>query len=228
MGGLDLLSPYPAIVAAGVGQRLVQPLLQWSWLTFLPLGAVRRSRRPSLSAAGGQLMLVRSAAYAACGGHAAVRDRVLEDVALAREVKRAGGTVALADGSALATCHMYASWRELVDGYTKSLWAAFGSTPGAVGMVALLWWLYVVPPLAVLGAGRLPLWAAVAGAVGYAGAVLGRVAAARATGGRKWPDALGHPVSVALFGWLVARSLWHRRTGRLRWKGRDLAAGGAR
>ena len=45
------------------------------------------------------------------GGHAAVRDRILEDLGLARLITRAGGRIALADGSALATCRMYGSWR---------------------------------------------------------------------------------------------------------------------
>jgi hypothetical protein len=48
----------------------------------------------------------------------------------------------------------------------------------------------------------------------------GRVISARATGGRAWPDAFAHPVSVVLFAWLVARSFHLRRRGRLTWRGR--------
>jgi len=201
--GAELLTPYPKILATTAGERLVQPLLQWSWLTFLPLRAMERSRRASLAAAGGQFLVVRAEAYRRAGGHAAVRDRVLEDVELARAVKRAGGRIALADGSSLAECRMYTSWRELVDGYTKSLWAAVGFP-----VVAALLALYVVPLLTVS-------WL---GLVAYALGVLGRVVSARATGGRAFPDALAHPVSVLLFAWLVARSYVKRRT--VRWKGR--------
>ena len=128
-------SPYPRIVTGAVGERLVQPLLQWSWLTFLPLRAMERSPRPSLAAAGGQFLVVDRAGYDRAGGHAAVRGEVLEDIALARAVKRTGGRIALADGSRLADCRMYTSWRELVDGYTKSLWASFGSPAGAAAVV---------------------------------------------------------------------------------------------
>ena len=117
--GFDLVSPYPRIVAVGAGERLVQPLLQWSWLTFLPLRAMERSRRPALAAAGGQFLVVTRAGYERAGGHAAVRDRVLEDIELARAVKRSGGRVALADGSRIASCRMYESWRDLASGYTK-------------------------------------------------------------------------------------------------------------
>jgi glycosyltransferase involved in cell wall biosynthesis len=205
---VDLLSPYPQIEANKLGERLVQPLLQWSWLTFLPLRAMERLRNPSLAAAGGQFLVVRAAAYRRAGGHAAVRGEVLEDIALARAVKRSGGRIALADGSRIATCRMYMSWRELVEGYSKSLWASFGS-PVAAALVTLgLLGLYVVPLLI----GR---WL---GLAAYLVAVLGRVVSARATGGRAWPDALAHPVSILLFAWLLVRSYRRRRT--TRWKGR--------
>ncbi|MEV0716772.1 glycosyltransferase family A protein [Asanoa sp. NPDC050611] len=225
--GFGLLSAYPRIVAESWGERLVQPLLQWSWLTFLPLRAMERSRRPSLAAAGGQFLIVDRAAYDAAGGHAAVRSSVLEDIALARAVKRAGRRITLADGSRVASCRMYGSWRELVAGYTKSLWASFGSRSGAAAVVALLFLVYVAP-LALIVAGALASSAGLllAGCVGYGLGVLGRAVTAAATGGRWWPDALAHPVSVVLFGWLVARSYRLRRAGVLRWRDRPVVPAG--
>jgi hypothetical protein len=142
---------------------------------------------------------------------------VLEDIALARAVKRAGGRIAMADGSSLATCRMYTSWSELVDGYGKSLWASFGGPVGAVAVVGLLAALYVAPFAAIAGSVRSPALG-LAGCAGYLAGVAGRVVSARATGGRAWPDPLGHPLSVVLFGWLVARSFAGRR--RVTWKGR--------
>ena len=218
--GVTLLSPYPRITGAG---RLVQPLLQWSWLTFLPLRVMERTRRPSLAAAGGQWLVIDRAGYDRAGGHAAVRADVLEDLALARAVKRSGGRIALADGSKLADCAMYRSWSELVDGYTKSLWASFGSSAGAAGVVLLLLALYAVPPLAVpvfvvAGAPGAAAWCLIA----YLSGVAGRAVSAAATGGRMWPDAFAHPVSVVLFGWLVWRSYRMRRLGRLAWRGRPV------
>ena len=218
--GATLLSPYPRITGAG---RLVQPLLQWSWLTFLPLRVMERSRRPALAAAGGQWLIVDDAGYRRAGGHAAVRDDVLEDIGLARAVKRAGGRIVLADGSPYATCRMYSSWRELTGGYAKSLWASFGSATAAAAVVVALLLLYAVPPVAAvaLAAAGHTSPAAIAAAA-YLLGVLGRVVAAAATGGRGWPDALAHPVSIVLFGWLVLRSFRLRRRGGLSWRGRPL------
>jgi hypothetical protein len=217
---VTLLSPYPRIVGAG---RLVQPLLQWSWLTFLPLRAMERSGRPSLAAAGGQLLVTDRAGYDRAGGHAAVRDDVLEDIGLARAVKRSGGRIALADGSTLATCTMYDSWRELTGGYTKSLWASFGSPGGAAGVVAVLVLLYVAPPVtAIVALAVGAVGPALMSLAAYLIGVVGRVVSARATGGRAWPDALAHPVSVLIFAWLVVRSFTLRRQRRLSWRGRAL------
>jgi hypothetical protein len=214
--GSTLLSPYPRITGAG---RLVQPLLQWSWLTFLPLRAMERSPRASLAAAGGQWLLVDRHGYDRAGGHAAVRGDVLEDIGLARAVKRSGGRIALADGSRLATCAMYTSWRELSDGYAKSLWASFGSPAGAAAVVGVLLLLYAAPPLLLIsGSVAAALW----GVCAYVIGVVGRVVSATATGGRAWPDALAQPISIVVFGWLVGRSFMLRRRGRLSWRGRPV------
>ncbi len=206
--GLDLLSPYPRQEAPGA-TALVQPLLQWSWLTFLPLRIAERSARPSLSAANGQLLAVRRSAYARAGGHAAVRAEVVEDIELLRTVKRTGGRGGVCDGTDLATTRMYDGWDELVHGYTKSLWTL------PAPLLALLLVVYVVPPLAALRGSR-------AGALGYAAGVAGRVVAARRTGSRSLPESLAHPVSVALFAGLAGRSRLAHRRGVLTWKGRAL------
>jgi len=203
---LDLLSPYPRQEAPGA-TRLVQPLLQWSWLTFVPLRLAERSRPSALSAANGQLLAVRRAAYDRAGGHAAVKGAVVEDVELLRAVKRAGGRGGVVDGTHLATTRMYASWEELVAGYAKSLWTV--PLPALLALGAL----YVVPPVAALAGSP-------AGAAGYAAGVAGRVVTARRTGGRALPDALAHPLSVTAVLALAVRSRLARRSGRLTWKGR--------
>ncbi len=214
---LDLVSPYPRQLAETWSERLAQPLLQWSWITFLPLPLAERSPRPSLSAANGQLLAVDAAAYRRAGGHGAVRDAVLDDVALVRAIKAAGGHGGMADGTGLATCRMYETWGELRDGYTKSLWSAFRSPGAALGVMAGLGVAYVVPPLAAARGSRV-------GLVGFGAAVAGRYLVAERTGGRSLPDSFAHPASVLLLWWLTASSWWRRRRGGLRWKGRDLPA----
>lgn len=211
---VELVCPYPRQITTGVLQRLVQPLLQWSWLTFLPLGLAERSAHPALVAGNGQFLAVRAAAYRAVGGHSAVRGEVLEDLALARRFKASGFRAAMADGTDIATCHMYVSDRDLVDGYTKSLHDAFGP-----GTLMLLGGMYLAPSAGLLlsrdGTTRALCLTA------YGAAVAGRVAVAKRTG-QPLADTVTHPLSMAALFGLYVRSVVAHRRGRIQWRGRDL------
>ena len=210
---LDLVSPWPRQLAVTPAERLVQPLQQWLWATLLPLRAAERSPRPSLAAANGQFLVVRRAAYERAGGHGAVRGDVLEDIALLRAVKRAGGRGVVVDGSALAATRMYDGWPALAAGYEKSLWSALGGSPaGSLAAAAALTAVHVLPPLTGTRAGL----------VGYLAGVAGRAVTAARTGGRVWPDSLAHPVGLVLLDLLVVRSVLGRRRGALTWRGRTL------
>jgi hypothetical protein len=202
---LGFVSPYPRQLAETPAERLVQPLLQWSWLTFLPLRMAEHTRRPSMAIANGQLLAVDAALYRRAGGHRAVCGAVLEDVALARTLRGVGGHGGVADGTGVAACRMYRGWPELRDGYAKSLWAAGGTPAGSTAQVALLTALYCWPD-----------------PVTYLAGVASRLVSAARTGGRMVPDVLAHPLSIATYAGLSALSLWQHRTGTLTWKGRVL------
>ena len=222
--GFAMVCPYPRQIAVTFGERLVQPLLQWLWMTFLPLRMAEGLRPPAMVAANGQFMVIDANVLAAVGGFESVKGEVLDDVALGRVFKRAGHRVAVVDGTGLAACRMYNSWQELVDGYAKNLWSATTSPAGAFGLAGLLALTYIVPPAgAVVGlALRRPKLAAV-GMVGYTFGVLGRLVSARTTGARTL-DSLMHPLSIGALISLMARSWWKKRRGLLRWKGREIVA----
>lgn len=219
-GDFDLVAPYPRQEAAGPLERLVQPLLVWSWATTVPLRIAEDRQWASMSVANGQLLVFDARSYRAIGGHESVRGDVIEDVALMREMRRAGLRAVTIDGSTVATCRMYESSTDLIDGYTKSAWRAFGGPVGSAAVNLLLIALYVVPPLAVLtGRGSVRIW----GAFGYASGVTGRVLVARRTGERIWPDALAHPLSISAFALINALSWWRHANGTTQWKGRRLS-----
>ncbi len=219
-GKLALLSPYPRQLANGVMERLTQPLVVWLWLSHLPVKLTETRPYPSLAAANGQFIVVDTHAYRVSGGHASVASEVIEDVALLRSLKRHGFRGVPADGSAVSECRMYDGAEQVYRGYTKSLWSAFGSEPGAIAVLGALLTAYVLPPMCLV-AGRTRgtrIW----GAIGYAAAVTGRVAIARHTRERIWPDALAHPISILTLCALTIASLASRRRGTLSWRGRAL------
>ncbi|MBA3745702.1 glycosyltransferase, partial [Sporichthya sp.] len=155
--GLALLSLMPRQLAETPAERLVQPLLAWSWLSTLPVRPAEHSLRPSTAAAIGQFLLVERDTYAAIGGHGAIRAAVVDDIELARAAKRAGHRSGMAVGSAVACCRMYAGWDELRAGHTKWLWAAFGRDGRlipAAAMCGVLALLGPVPAAAALRGSR--------------------------------------------------------------------------
>jgi Glycosyl transferase family 2 len=217
---LSLVSPYPKQVADTPGERLVQPLLQWLWLTFLPLRLAERPKPVSMAAANGQVLAVVASAYRSVGGHASVREQVIEDVELAKAFKAAGHRAGVAEGSEIVTCRMYENWGELQEGYSKSLWAALPSQTAARGAGVLLTLAFVVPPLSlVAGLVTRSTRLSLVGGAGYVAGVLGRIISARTTGGSV-ADAAAHPGSILALLWLGGRSRRKLQRGELQWKGR--------
>ena len=217
--GLDFVSPYPKQVAVGILGRLIQPLLQWSWLTFVPLGIAKRSQRPSLAVANGQFIACRREAYVNVGGHERVAHEVIEDVALLRAFLAAGYRGTVIDGTHLATCTMYQSNSDLVNGYAKSLWTAFGGIVGSVFVNLFLLTLFTVPAV-LLFSSHWPIALAT-----LLLNVAGRFVVARTPKQRHFPDVFLHPLSIALLAVLNVISWSRHLRKRNTWKGRPIEVG---
>ncbi|WP_245717592.1 glycosyltransferase [Nocardia jejuensis] len=220
-----LVCPWPAQQAETGAERLVQPLLCWSWASTLPVPVSNRSLRPSTAVACGQFLVFDAAAYRGIGGHLAVADQVTEDLAIARELRRAGRRTTLVAAGRLARTRMYRGAAELDTGYTRWLWSAYGGPAGSLavgGVAALAFW---APPLAAI-LGRGPIRRV--GLLGYTAAVTTRLLARSTETGTR-PDrtdllaALAHPASVAAYARLSARSHRAHRHGALSWKGRRVS-----
>jgi len=94
-----------------------------------PLHVVHR-RGTGLAFANGQCILIRRGAYDAAGGHAAVRDRFVEDIALAGRVKALGLAIRVALIREIVRCRMYASLGQLRRGWSRILYDALDRRAG--------------------------------------------------------------------------------------------------
>jgi hypothetical protein len=79
------------------------------------------------AAANGQYLLVTRQTYDAVGGHSAVATSLLEDVALAKAVKAFGHRIFFRFGGDAVRTHMYRSFSQLREGWTKNLVLLFPS-----------------------------------------------------------------------------------------------------
>ena len=123
----DLLSGMPHQIVKTWSEQLLVPILAWSFMAFIPLALAQRVRPAFLSVAIGQYLLFRRSAYEKINGHAAVRDKVVEDFELARNIKKAGLQWRFVDATARIHCRMYHNFREVFNGLSKNLFIVFGN-----------------------------------------------------------------------------------------------------
>jgi glycosyltransferase involved in cell wall biosynthesis len=212
LGSREFISAYPRQVALSFSERLVQPLLQWSWMTTVPLRMAERSSRTSLAVANGQFFMVKKSALAQISGFTAIANEVLDDMKLARALITSGAHGGVADGSKIAHTRMYKNFREIKTGYGKSLWSAF-ATPLGAGVAIAFIFLTGIAPIILWFTGN-PI-----GLFTYEIIVITRIFSAKRSGGRTL-DSLLHPISSAILIYLIVYS-WRMR-GKVQWKGRTL------
>jgi glycosyltransferase involved in cell wall biosynthesis len=215
MGKWDFISPYPKQIANGFVQRLFQPLLQWSWLASVPLIISQKLRIKSMAVANGQFLVIKKSAYLKSGGHESIKSEVLDDIMLARQLLASGFAGGVAEASQVAICQMYKTSAELVNGYRKSLWNAFGSLLGTFVAIIFLLLSSVAPFIAALFGSKI-------GLVSFGLIVLSRVISSIRTG--SIPNtALLHPLAIVFLISLIIYSWIGKLTNTLTWRDRKLS-----
>ncbi len=145
-----LLSYSPAQEVHGMLQSAVMPVI------FAELACTYRPceicdpAHPA-AAANGQYLLISREAYDAVGGHAAIAHTLLEDVELARAVKRSGRRLRFRFGGDAVRTRMYRSFAGLREGWTKNLVLLFPA-PGHLAARRALEFAAMAGGIALLGA----------------------------------------------------------------------------
>lgn len=209
---------FPRLETGGVAERIVMPAAGVLMRTTVIPSWAARSRRFDVAIGVGGFLLLERTLYERVGGHAAVRDEVVEDLALARLVKRAGGLVEWAGAGDLVSLRMYHGAGELWRGWRKSAAHAWPLPPLASAGAASALAVVVFLPWAAAARGR------PAASVG----VLAQVATvALSSRGSDIPAAYGlaAPLGVAFLLAVGAVALWDRARGRPpSWRGRRIGA----
>ncbi len=134
-------------------ERTILPLV----LTALSAGfSPRKVNDPKsdIAIANGQFIFIKRSVYDAIGGHAAIKDSIVEDKDLAMLTKSSGYRLIIADGSDYVRTRMYTSLPEMWEGWTKNIYLGLRDEPRLVvlGIFGAF--------LALSAALLLPLWVA--------------------------------------------------------------------
>jgi glycosyltransferase involved in cell wall biosynthesis len=177
------------------------------------------------AAANGQFVLVERDVYESVGGHRAIANELLEDVALARLVKRSGSQLYFASGLGIVRTRMYRSFGAMWEGWTKNLYALIGGS--LFGLIGELVDWFVLLALVVVLSGSIvrPLdWIIAGGCVAW---LAFRVASFGTYLRRnRYPFSnIKYFVSgVCLYSAALIVSCWKSLNGTIEWKGRRYAA----
>jgi cellulose synthase/poly-beta-1,6-N-acetylglucosamine synthase-like glycosyltransferase len=223
---LDAVSLTGYQAAHGLGENLLVPGV------FAVLDALIGDWQQAADGGGpavatGQFLLLRRAAWEDCGGFRAVRGEALDDVAIARTLRRHGYRTGFFRTPHLLTVRMYQGWRAAARGWRRNLGSLFGPRLGtALGALVVL----ALPPC-VLVALLIRAMTAGEGGGGAAatGAALLWLAGAATSGllrvgsGHRPAYALLYPLDALIVAAVVAAAVRDFRRGQLAsWKGREL------
>ncbi|MGW3405288.1 glycosyltransferase [Streptomyces zhihengii] len=167
----DMVSLMARLRVAGGWERLVVPAFVYFFAQLYPFRWINGSARGTAAAAGG-CVLVRTEAARRAGVPESIRQALIDDVALARAVRREGGRLWLGLADRVTSVRPYPRLRDLWAMVSRSAYAQLRHSPVLLaGTVAGLLLVYVVPPV-VLTAGLLGGDPAAAWAGGLAWAVM--------------------------------------------------------
>lgn len=218
---LDMVSLMARLRVETGWERLIVPAFVYFFAQLYPFRWINRHRSRTAAAAGG-CVLIRAAAVDAARVPDSIRQSVIDDVALARAVKRSGGRIWLGLAERVDSVRPYPHLGELWRMVARSAYAQLRHSPAVLaGTVLGLALIYLVPPAAAVGgaaAGAWPLCAA--GAAGWAVMTLTYLPMLRFYAQPLWL-ALTLPWTAALYLLMTVDSAVQHYRGRgAAWKGR--------
>jgi glycosyltransferase involved in cell wall biosynthesis len=141
-----MLTGFPKQFTKTWMERWVVPMMTFTIGTHLPIAKVSGSQDPKFVAAHGGFILINKETYVASGGHQGIHHSLLDDMDLARAVKRAGHKVHLLNVTKQVEMRMYHGAKEVFQGYQKNLFNGLGrSSLLTFGMIVFYTLVYILP-----------------------------------------------------------------------------------
>lgn len=173
----------------------------------------------------GQTLLVSRAHYDAIGGHEPVKDKVLENLHLARHFNEAGIPCRSHRGRGVISMRMFpGGFKALCNGWSKGFVSGAASTPRKALILISAWLSGLITSLVAMS--FLPVASQVA-QIGitalYVAFVFQCLLLFRKIGSFIWPAALLFPIPLCFYlGLFFNAAMRARKGGSIQWKGRDV------
>lgn len=215
----DLLSYSPKQEVHSFWERILMPVVFAELQRQYPPKKVSSSKS-MVAAANGQYLMISRETYDAIGGHEAVKDKILEDVELAKLVKQSGRRIRFRYGRDAVKTRMYRTLAAIWEGWTKNLALLF-PFPLLLAGLRLSELISVIAGLVAffVGLQREAEWLMIVGAlvsVPLAANFFYRIRKAHFG----WINTIISPLGLPIFVILLVRSRLHYMRKQVSWKGR--------
>tara|TARA_R110000868_G_scaffold304437_21_gene565395 strand:- start:25632 stop:26783 length:1152 start_codon:yes stop_codon:yes gene_type:complete len=152
----DAVTIWPQQKLETFWENTIVPLVYFALFTLLPSKYVERSPRwmpslfdsffrPRFVSACGQFFAFNKSTYQTIDGHRSVKDRVVEDVELAKNLKSHNFKLQMFHGINSVYCRMYSSHSQIWNGFKKNFLAGFGNIFEFVFMGIVHFFVFLFP-----------------------------------------------------------------------------------
>ena len=176
--------------------------------------------------------MIKRSVYQTIGGHERIKDQIVEDKAIAEQVKSNGFRLIMADGKKLVQTRMYTSLSQMWEGWTKNIYlglrdqlslvllGAFGALLLVVATLILPLWTLIGLFFYLLRGGWMALAIIAEALIIWGALIYKRAIAAHEMNISRW-YALTTPLGAGVFAAMMLTSSWNVISGRgVTWKGR--------
>ncbi len=133
---IQMLTVWPQQITITFWEKVIIPLVYYALVTLLPAIYVYRKPRwmpelihnhfkSVLAASCGQCIAIQKETWLHINGHESVKNKIVEDVEIAREVKRQGFKLRMFTGIGSIYCRMYRTENEIFEGFRKNFLPGF-------------------------------------------------------------------------------------------------------
>ncbi len=147
---VDMVTLLPGAVFGSFWERVVQPVI------FVFIGAIAKFAKvndPKSDAAMGvgHFILMRREVYDQVGGYESLKQAIVEDIEMARLLKRSGARILMAEGKKVYSIRMYHSLKEIWIGWRKNIFVAMKNS--ILKTLYYIFWIlgFVITPWLVAG-----------------------------------------------------------------------------
>jgi chlorobactene glucosyltransferase len=147
----DLFTTMNQQILGSFWEKVVMPLVMTALsVGFSPRKVNDPTKRDAVS--NGQFILIKRTVYDAIGGHEKIKDQIVEDKAIAEQVKWNDHRLIVADGMQVLSTRMYTSLPTMWEGWTKNIYLGLRDHPAMLMLGAF------GATLALIAALFLPIW----------------------------------------------------------------------